>query len=199
MTQIFIEARYEKTSEYVFLNTIIKELGFSEAQYKIICVGGNSNLIKAANKFKENTIEGGKNLIIFDADTPATGYGFSATLQRINQELQSNGMQAAGIFLFPNNADDGIFENLLEKLMQKKTHEQWLHCYSDYETCLGNHYLTPNLKGKLFTYISAQKTLSNTQRNKLGSGQWLFNDAQYWNLNAPELQPLKDFLCNNIS
>ena len=35
MTQIFIEARYEKTSEYVFLNTIIKELGFSEAQYKI--------------------------------------------------------------------------------------------------------------------------------------------------------------------
>lgn len=77
MTQIFIEARYEKTSEYVFLNTIIKELGFSEEQYKIICVGGNSNLVKAANKFKENTIEGGKNLIIFDADTPATGYGFS--------------------------------------------------------------------------------------------------------------------------
>ena len=35
MTQIFIEARYEKTSEYVFLNTIIKELGFSEEQYKI--------------------------------------------------------------------------------------------------------------------------------------------------------------------
>lgn len=179
MTQIFIEARYEKTSEYVFLNTIIKDLGFSEEQYKIICVGGNSNLVKAANKFKENTIEGGKNLIIFDADTPATGYGFSATLQRINQELQSNGMQADGIFLFPNNADDGIFENLLEKLMQKETHEQWLHCYSDYETCLGTHYLTPNLKGKLFTYISAQKTLSNTQRNKLGSGQWLFNDAQY--------------------
>ena len=51
MTQIFIEARYEKTSEYVFLNTIIKELGFSEEQYKIICVGGNSNLVKAANKF----------------------------------------------------------------------------------------------------------------------------------------------------
>lgn len=74
MTQIFIEARYEKTSEYVFLNTIIKELGFSEEQYKIICVGGNSNLVKAANKFKENTIEGGKNLIIFDADTPATDF-----------------------------------------------------------------------------------------------------------------------------
>lgn len=91
------------------------------------------------------------------------------------------------------------FREFTGKTDAKETHEQWLHCYSDYETCLGNHYLTPNLKGKLFTYISAQKTLSNTQRNKLGSGQWLFNDAQYWNLNAPELQPLKDFLCNNIS
>ena len=87
MTQIFIEARYEKTSEYVFLNTIIKELGFSEEQYKIICVGGNSNLVKAANKFKENTIEGGKNLIIFDADTPATGYGFSANCKAMECRL----------------------------------------------------------------------------------------------------------------
>lgn len=64
MTQIFIEARYEKTPEYVFLNTVIQNLGFPEEQYKIICVNGNSNLVKAANKFKENTIEGGKNLIL---------------------------------------------------------------------------------------------------------------------------------------
>lgn len=60
MTQIFIESRYEKTSEYVFVDTVIKNLGFTEDQYKIICVNGNSNLVKTANKFKENTIEGGK-------------------------------------------------------------------------------------------------------------------------------------------
>lgn len=199
MTQLFIEARHEKTSEYVFLDTLIQYLGFTQDQYKIICVGGNSNLVKTANKFKENTIEGGKNLIVFDADTPATGCGFHATLQRIHQELKSNNMQADGIFLFPNNADDGIFENLLEQLMQKTAHSHWVDCYNDYETCLGNQYLTPNLKGKLFTYISAQKTLSNTKRNKLGSGQWQFNDPQYWDLNVPALQPLKDFLSKNIS
>lgn len=101
MTHIFIEARYEKTSEYVFLDTVIRNLGFTEEQYKIICVDGNSNLVNVANKFKENTIEGGKNLIVFDADTPATGYGFTATMKRINQELQDNEMQADGIFLFP--------------------------------------------------------------------------------------------------
>lgn len=97
------------------------------------------------------------------------------------------------------HADDGIFENLLEQLMQKAAHSRWVDCYNDYETCLGNQYLTPNLKGKLFTYISAQKTLSNTKRNKLGSGQWQFNDPQYWDLNVPALQPLKDFLSKNIS
>ena len=40
MTHIFIEARYEKTSEYVFLDTVIRNLGFTEEQYKIICVDG---------------------------------------------------------------------------------------------------------------------------------------------------------------
>ena len=28
MTQIFIESKYEKTSEYVFVDTVIKNLGF---------------------------------------------------------------------------------------------------------------------------------------------------------------------------
>lgn len=199
MTHIFIEARYEKTSEYVFLDTVIRNLGFTEEQYKIICVDGNSNLVNVANKFKENTIEEGKNLIVFDADTPATGYGFTATMKRINQELQDNEMQADGIFLFPNNAQDGIFENLLEELMQKENHAHWFDCYSDYEICLGDKYLTPDLKGKLYTYISSQKTLSNTKRKKLGGGQWQFNDIQYWNLSSPALQPLKDFLSKNIS
>lgn len=199
MTRLFIEAGHEKTHEYVFLDTLIQQLGFKQDQYEIICTGGKNNLVNAANKFKENTLEGGKNLIVFDADTPATGCGFAATLQRINRELESNGMQAGGIFLWPNNADDGILENLLEQLMQKETHKQWVDCYADYEACLGDQYLTPDLKGKLYTYISAQKTLSNTKRNKLGSGQWQFKDARYWNLDVPELQPLKDFLSNNIS
>ncbi len=198
MTRLFIEAEHEKTSEYVFLDTLIQNLGFTQEQYTIICVGGKTNLVKAANKFKENTLEGGKNLIVFDADTPATGCGFQTTMQRIRQELQNNGMQADGIFLFPNNADDGIFENLLEQLMQKEIHSRWIDCYNDYETCLGDQYLTPDLKGKLHTYISAQKTLSNTKRKKLGKGQWQFNDTRYWNLDASALQPLKDFLLNNI-
>lgn len=198
MTRIFIEAKYNRTSEYVFLDTLLKYLGFTETQYEIICVDGKSNLTKAANKFRENSLEGGNNLIIFDADTPETGCGHTATKERITKETEGNHMEVTGIFLFPDNHRDGIFENLLEELIQKETHAIFLDCYHDYEICLGDNYVAPNLKGKLFTYISAQKALSNTQRNKLGSGQWLFDNSQYWNLEAIALQPLKDFLIQNV-
>lgn len=42
MTRIFIEARHEKTSEYVFLVTLLEYLGFTEEQYDIICIGGKT-------------------------------------------------------------------------------------------------------------------------------------------------------------
>lgn len=58
-------------------------------------------------------------------------------------------------------------------------------------------YAIPNRKAKLHTYISSQK-LNNASRRKLGSGQWLFNDQNYWDLSRPELQPLVNFLKNNL-
>lgn len=198
MTRIFIEARHEKTAEYVFLDTLLEDLGLTEEQYEIICVGGKNNLVNAANKFRENTLEGGRNLIIFDADTVTTGCGYAATVERIEREIQENGLEVEGVFLFPNNSGDGIFESLLEELVQKEQHAGWLDCYHDYEACLGDKYRTPDIKGKMHTYISAQKTLSNTQRSKLGSGQWLFDDSRYWNLNAEALDPLKSFLTTYV-
>lgn len=92
MTRIFIEARHEKTSEYVFLVTLLEYLGFTEEQYDIICVGGKNNLINAANKFRENTLEGGSNLIVFDADTVTTGCGHEATMKRMEKEIAEHEM-----------------------------------------------------------------------------------------------------------
>jgi hypothetical protein len=40
--------------------------------------------------------------------------------------------------------------------------------------------------------------MSNTQRNNLGKGQWLFDNPDYWDLNAPYLQPLRKFLIENL-
>ena len=100
--------------------------------------------------------------------------------------------------MFPHNHDDGIFENLLEELTLKDIHSKFFDCFNDYELCIGDNYLSPDIKGKLHTYMSAQKDLSNTQRKALGSGQWLFDDSRFWNLDVVELEPLKDFLMTNV-
>lgn len=197
MTRIFIESKHDNTTESVFIRTLLEEIGIDNTQYEIIHVDGKDNLSKTQNLFIDNTLSGGRNIIIFDADTKETQAGFLSTMDKIKRTFPSD-VIIDDIFLFPNNNDDGIFENLLEEIMQKERHKVFLDCFSDYEHCLGDQYLTPDLKGKLHTYMSAQKQLSNTQRRRLGSGQWLFSDNRFWNLNSEYLIPLKKFLLNNI-
>lgn len=197
MTRIFIEAKHKNTTEAVFVSTLLRYLGIDPSTFEICCVDGKTNLIKNEVKFRENTLEGGRNVIIFDADTPATGCGYTATRDRIRSTFPED-VVIDGLYLFPHNHDDGIFENLLEGLTLKDVHSKFFDCFRDYEICLGSEYVSPDIKGKLHTYMSSQKALSNTQRRALGSGQWLFDDTRFWNLEADDLQPFKDFLKANI-
>lgn len=192
-TRIFIETSRHTTSEYVFIDTLLKAMGKSQSSYEIQCVGGKDNLRNLENKFLENTLEGGCNIIIFDADSPETGSGFEASRERILHTF-SSGIKIDGLFLFPDNHSDGIFENLLVALAQKKAHARFFDCFSDYEKCLGEDYVSPDIKGKLHTYMSAQKALTKKQHDLLGSGQWLFDDTRFWNLDSEAIQPLKRFL-----
>lgn len=63
---------------------------------------------------------------------------------------------------------------------------------------LVNDYVHPNLKGKNFTYISAMK-MSSSKRRKLGNGEWMFDNAEYWSLESDYLKPLKAFLQQHCS
>lgn len=198
ITKIFIETKNAETPEYVFLQTFLRHLRISPETYELVPLNGKDNLPKAVNQFQLNSLEGGRNLIIFDADTVATHGGFSSRLNKIQSIIKNLDLQVHGVFLYPNHHDDGIFENILENILCRETHQRWWDCYSDYEKCLGDDYLTPNLKGKIFTYISAQKDISNTKRKKFGQGRWLFENSSYWNLDSPYLEPFKDFLLKHL-
>lgn len=199
MIRIFIEAKKKETSEYNFLDTYIhKHLGIDCSLYSIECVDGKDNLPNAQNKFLENTVEGGVNLLVFDADTPGTGGGFETRKNELQLQLDALGIEAE-MFLFPNNGDDGIFENLLEKLALTEKYKTFFGCFSDYEMCLGNDYRHPDLKAKVFTYISSMKSLSNSKWKRLGTGNWQFSDANYWDLENEYLEPLKTFLLKHLS
>ena len=177
--------------------TLIENLGYNISSNKVEFVNGYKNLINVIPTIKARCAEDGKVIIIFDADSLGNNGGYYTRREEIEKILDENKTQAE-LFLFPNNDEDGDFETLLEHLMQKTKHAKMLDCYTDYENCLGNDYVHPNLKGKIFTYISAMK-MTNSKRRKLGNGEWMFDNAEYWNLESDYLKPLKDFLQQHCS
>lgn len=194
MIRIYLETEKPATPERVFVNTILCHLKVDMNEFEIICVGGKDNLRNVINKMKETVIQDhGCNLVIFDADGIENGGGFEKRKSEIETLLASSGVNA-DLFLWPNNKDDGDFETLVEKLIRQDLHKQFLYCFHDYEACLGKEYLSPNRKGKLHTFVSAQKGLSKKQRDGLGKGEWMFDNPNLWNLNSQELESLKDFL-----
>ena len=197
MTHIFLETGKSTTSEAVFISTLVKMCGFDSALNVLNYVNGYKNLIHLIPTLQAYGAEGNKNVIIFDADRTENNGGFLQRKQEISLLLKKHHVQA-DVFLFPNNQADGDFETLIEQLIIKEKHRKWLDCYGDYENCLGDDYVHPNLKGKLFTYISAMK-MKNSQRKKLGNGEWMFDNNTYWNLNSEALRPLKAFLSKNCS
>lgn len=177
--------------------TLIENLGYNISSNKVEFVNGYKNLVNVIPTIKARCAEGGKVVIIFDADSLGNNGGYETRKKEIEEVLGENNAQAE-LFLFPNNEEDGDFETLLEHLILKEKHTQMLDCYADYETCLGNDYVHPNLKGKIFTYISAMK-MSSSKRRKLGNGEWMFDNAEYWSLESDYLKPLKAFLQQHCS
>ena len=205
MNKIFIEAKNKNTVESHFLQAII-DLFFPEKEVEFIYMNGIGNLfsetiLNQISLAKENNEQV---LVLADADIISKGYGYTKRQKEIEIGMQRYGIQFS-YFLYPNNQDDGDIEILIESAARHDLHSVFFDCFHDYEKCVsgakdeqGNPlYNTPNLKGRLHTYISSQQ-LTKKQRDKLGSGDWLFNNPNYWNLYVDALQSLKDFLEQNL-
>lgn len=205
MNKIFIEAKNKNTTESHFLQAII-DLFVSEKKVEFIYMNGIGNLfsetiLNQISLAKENNE---KVLVLADADTISKGYGYAKRQKEFEIGMQRHDIQFS-YFLYPNNQDDGDIEMLMEFAARHDLHSLFFDCFEDYEKCVsgakdtnGNPlYNTPNLKGKLHTYISSQQ-LTKKQRDKLGSGDWLFDNTDYWDLNIDALEPLKDFLEQNL-
>ena len=194
MIKIFIEAQKKQTSEYHFMDDYVGHaLGIPKEKYDIVPSNGWTNLRNLEPAFQLNTINGDKNLIVFDADRPGNNGGFEKRQKEIIAILSEMSV-SADLFLFPNNKDDGMFEDLLKNIMVHDSHERFFDCYSDYTNCLGDEYVHPNLKGEVLTYISSMKSLPNRVRRNLGTGDWQFTNKEYWDLEAGYLQPLRTFI-----
>lgn len=139
------------------------------------------------------TAEKAKMIILFDADNDIAGRR-KYIKEKMNKVEEKIGLNIDyDIFLFPNNEKTGCFENLLEKITVEN-HQKLLRCFEDYQECIGDNYRKPDIKAKMYAYMSAHIP-SRTQLDKRSTAeQWNFENEEYWNLNAPYLQRLKDLL-----
>ena len=202
MNKIFIEAESVETPEYNFIKTILDKF-FQGKQYEIIPMGGVEKLFGdfITNKIKEADIEGSQVLVLIDADTIEKNHGSEERKNWIEEEMKKSNVLFP-YFIYPNNGD---VEILIESTAQKDLHKTFFNCFEKYEMCISGEidasgqskYNTPNRKGKLHTYMTAQK-LSNNQRKRLGKGNWMFDNLNYWNLDVENLQPLKDFFTKHL-
>lgn len=201
MNTIFIEAEKPETAEHYFLKELMARY-FPGVEYEFIHMRGVANLFNETNMnlLRSKTAEGANCLAILDADTVAKGWGYVNRKADIERNQRENDV-AFPFFLYPNNAGDGDVETLMESLARKDLHPTFFSCFRQYEMCVGGEldaqgnqrYNTPDLKGKLHTYMSAQK-LSKAKRNRLGRGDWLFDDPYYWDIGSETVQPLISFL-----
>ena len=135
---------------------------------------------------------------------PQKNGGFVAKETWVKKNLAACNLNVP-FFIYPNNAEDGDVECLMDRIARRDLHISWFDCFEDYEKCIAgikntngqSSYNIPNLKGKLHTYISSMN-LSAKERNNLGGGNWLFENEQYWDLSSNELNPIVNFLRENL-
>lgn len=199
MIKIFLEGK-----DTIFIKFLCDEMfdKHTVESIKIDDAKGWTNIPSIANQLKDNTDSGGKNLLIFDADSIKNDGGFDKRKKEIEEFKKQLGVSFE-LFLFPDNKNDGDYEFLLETIINPE-HKGLLDCFDKYETCISQYksedgefrYKIPIRKSKIYSYIDAfPKSRKINERFK--KGDWFFEDKEIWIMTHEILTPLKDFLINN--
>lgn len=152
-------------------------------------------------RMRTNTANGGTNIVIIDADDD-----IDARRSDIVSWRQQHGLDFE-LFLLPNNKDIGALEDLLENIINQNN-RPILDCWEDYEKELIKLDIpgrtpplltTPAKKTKIYGYLEALLGTSKREKELIKEKERDYENAQHWNLDADYLEPLKEFLCGNLT
>ena len=154
----------------------------------------------AIGVMRQNTDMGGINLVIFDADEDTESR--CAELLALKEEF---GVEFE-LFLLPNNKDAGALEDLLENIINPNN-QPVMDCWQTYEEKLGEVRIPtkipptltiPAKKTKIYAYLETLLGKSKTQKKLIKDANRNYENTQHWNLDAEYLEPLKEFLLNQL-
>ena len=150
---------------------------------------------------RQNTDQGGVNLVIFDADeNPAER---RATLLAIKEAY---GVEFE-LFLLPNDKDAGALEDLLENIINPDN-QPVMDCWQTYEGELAKVRIPtktpptltiPAKKTKIYAYLETLLGKSRSQKKLIKDPNRDYENTQHWNLDAEYLEPLKEFVTIHLS
>ena len=183
------------------LNSIIHTGDLIEEEKKK--TGGKDKLTHEVNirQMQENGDLGGINLVIFDADKDPEKC--REDLETVRKSYQVD----FELFLFPNDKDTGALEDMLEQIINP-VNQPIFKCWENYEKELVKQKIpgrtpppltTPAKKTKIYGYLEALLGESKTQKNLIKEANRDYKKTQHWDLDADYLNPLKDFLEQNLT
>ena len=149
---------------------------------------------------RQNTDQGGVNLVIFDADeNPAER---RAELLAIKEAY---GVEFE-LFLLPNDKDAGALEDLLENIINPDN-QPVMNCWQTYEGELAKVRIPtktpptltiPAKKTKIYAYLETLLGKTRSQKELIKDRNRNYKNTQHWNLEAKYLEPLREYLMKQL-
>lgn len=164
----------------------------------IISCDGWTNIGNQPSLLDKFRIEnGGKNLVIFDADRNNNEGGFQKRLAQLHGIANVIGV-CFDIYLFPNNEEDGVLEDFYCSCFKdemKFFENCWQGMLNCFEASRGQDLILkyPHINGKVFSYVDLfEKYKTGNYKNTKGKRSY-FDDG-LWNFDFDTNNNLKSLI-----
>jgi hypothetical protein len=194
--KIYVEGETDKKFISDYLNHL--NITFNNDQIRIINGKSESHFILQSRAFNLKA----PNLFILDSDND----DIKSRKEEIQDILTSFNAQAQ-IFLYPNDKDNGTFEDLLRMMVWPK-YAGFFECYKHLNHCISESntdFFTLDKKDEIYAYLSALLTKQERyqradflhftrkpSKNKPDAPSYM--QTRFWDIESPAIQPLKQFL-----
>lgn len=171
---------------------------YETANITIRYTGGISKLRSRTfiNEIQKTEDDGGKVLVVFDADSDYLQQKECLLKWRDKQRFSFD------LFLFPNNSENGAIESLLERIINVQN-QPIFDCWNRFENELKeinipwkepDHKPTiPAKKTKIYAYLETLLGDSTSQKNLIKERNRNYSNPNHWNLESDYILPLKEF------